>query len=74
RSIPFNDAAIFRIYQPEWFTIFLRWVYGYGFSLALWVAVIRSFLTRDTGKMLRYVLSSHTLQLPIIVPFYTTVL
>lgn len=74
RSIPFNDAAIFRIYQPEWFTIFLRWVYGYGFSLALWVTVIRSFLARDTGKMLRYVLSSHTLQLPIIVPFYTMVL
>jgi membrane-associated phospholipid phosphatase len=74
RSIPFNDAAFFRLYQPEWFTIFMRWVYGYGFALALWVAVIRSFMTRDAGKMLRYVLSSHTFQLPIIVPFYTTVL
>ncbi|GED12245.1 phosphatase PAP2 family protein [Aneurinibacillus migulanus] len=74
RSIPFNDAALFRVYQPEWFTIFLRWVYGYGFSLALWVAVIRSFLTRDAAKMLRYVLSSHTFQLPIIVPFYATIL
>jgi membrane-associated phospholipid phosphatase len=73
-TIPLNDAWFFRIYQPEWLTIFLRWVYGYGFSLALWIAVIRSFLARDTGKMLRYVLSSHTFQLPIIVPFYTTVL
>jgi membrane-associated phospholipid phosphatase len=74
RSIPFNDGAIFRVYQPNWLTVFLRWVYGYGFSLALWVAVIRSFVAKDVPKMLRYVLSSHTLQLPIIVPFYTTVM
>ncbi|BAU29257.1 PAP2 superfamily protein [Aneurinibacillus soli] len=74
RKIPFNNGAIFRLYQPEWFTIFMRWVYGYGFSLALWVSVIRSLMTRDLDKMLRYVLSSHTMQLPIIVPFYTLVM
>lgn len=74
RSIPFNDGSLFRLYQPEWFTVFLRWVYGHGFSLALWAAVIRSLMTRDLAKMLRYVLSSHTMQLPIIVPFYTLVM
>ncbi|GIM47410.1 PAP2 family phosphoesterase [Collibacillus ludicampi] len=74
RKIPFNNGAIFRVYHPEWLTAFLRWVYRYGFALALWVAVIRSFLAKDGRKMLRYVLSGHTLQLPLIIPFYMTIM
>jgi membrane-associated phospholipid phosphatase len=74
QKIPFNNGAIFRIYHPDWMTVFLRWVYRYGFALALWVAVIRSFLARDGRKMLRYVLSGHTIQLPLILPFYMTIL
>lgn len=73
-QIPFNDGALFRLYQPVWFTHFLRWVYEYGFVLAWGASVIRSFLLRDAGKMLRYTLSSHMIQLPIIVPFYAAVL
>jgi membrane-associated phospholipid phosphatase len=73
KSIPYNDGHLFRLYQPVLFTKFMRWVYGFGFSLALWICVIRSLLARDAKKMLRYVFSSHFFQLPIIVPFYTLV-
>ncbi|HYK72984.1 MAG TPA: phosphatase PAP2 family protein [Pseudoneobacillus sp.] len=73
-QIPFNDGALFRLYKPKLFTLFMRWVYDYGFILAWGASVIRSFLTRSAGKMIRYTLSSHMLQLPIIVPFYATVM
>ncbi|MCM3004063.1 phosphatase PAP2 family protein [Priestia koreensis] len=69
-SIPFNDGAIFRLYQPEALTIFMRWIYHYGFVLSWAAAVTRSFFTKNVGKMVRYTLSSHLLQLPIITPFY----
>jgi membrane-associated phospholipid phosphatase len=74
RSIPYNDGSIFRSYQPEPFTWFMRWVYDYGFILAWGAALLRSFLLRSTTKMVRYTLASHMLQLPIIVPFYTAIL
>jgi membrane-associated phospholipid phosphatase len=73
-QIPFNDGAIFRLYKPKPFTFFMRWVYDYGFILAWGASVIRSFLTRNVAKMIRYTLSSHMLQLPIIVPFYSAVM
>ncbi|MCL5046315.1 MAG: phosphatase PAP2 family protein [Actinobacteria bacterium] len=74
RSIPYNDAAIFRIYQASWLTYYMRWAYTYGFALVVWVPVIRSFFARDGRKALRYILSSHSLQLPIIIFFYNTIL
>lgn len=72
-SLPLNDGAIFRIYQPDWLTHFMRWVYSYGFSLTLWLAVIRSFGARSGRKMIQYTLSTHVLQLPIIFLFYMTI-
>ena len=74
RAIPYNDAAIFRIYQAPWLTYYMRWAYVYGFALVVWVPVIRSFFARDGRKALRYILSSHGLQLPLIIGFYNTVL
>ena len=74
RSIPYNDAAIFRIYQAPWLTYYMRWAYTYGFALVVWVPVIRSFFARDGRKALRYILSSHSLQLPLIIIFYNTIL
>lgn len=73
-AIPFNDAAIFRLWQPAWLTLLMRWSYSFGFAMIVWIAVIRSFFARDGYKALRYILSAHTLQLPLIVSFYNTVL
>jgi membrane-associated phospholipid phosphatase len=74
RQIPLNDGAIFRIWQPDWFTQYMRFVYATGFTLSLWAAIIRSFFAKDARKMVQYMISGHVLQLPIIVPFYMTVL
>lgn len=74
KHIPFNDGSFFRIWKPAWLTDYMRFVYATGFTLSLWAAVIRSFFTKDARKMVRYMLSGHVLQLPIIVPFYMTIL
>jgi len=72
-SIPLNDASFLWVWQPEWLTIFIGWVYWYGFALSFWTCMIRSFFTKDVMKMLHYAFAGFVLQTPLIVPFYNTI-
>jgi membrane-associated phospholipid phosphatase len=72
--IPLNDAAFMRVWQPRWLTEYMQWVYAYGFTLSYWICVIRAFFTRDVAKMGRYSLAGYLLQVPLILPFYNTIL
>lgn len=72
-SIPGNDAWMFRVWQPDWLTAYMRWVYTYGFALSFWICVIRAFFTKDVRKMAQYSLAGYLLQVPFILPFYNTV-
>lgn len=72
--IPLNDGWIFRLYHPMWLTWICRWAYSFGFAMIVWVAVIRCFFAKDGRKAIRYILSAHTLQLPLIISFYNTVM
>jgi membrane-associated phospholipid phosphatase len=79
RSIPYNDGDWLRRVPPfAWlqapvFTPWVRWVYAFGFALAVWGPVIRSFFARDAAKMLRYMLATHILQFALIMPFYALI-
>ncbi|MGZ4133753.1 MAG: phosphatase PAP2 family protein [Tumebacillaceae bacterium] len=73
KSIPFNDGAFLRFWQPEILVRFFGWVYWYGFTLSFWACMIRAFFTKDWKKMLRYALAGFVLQTPLILPFYNTV-
>ncbi|MGD8191914.1 phosphatase PAP2 family protein [Brevibacillus ginsengisoli] len=73
RSIPFNDGSLFRLWQPDWLTAYLKWAYRYGFALSFWICVIRAFFTKDVKKMGLYSLAGYLLQVPLILPFYNTV-
>jgi len=73
-SIPFNDAAIFRLWQPKWLTHYMQWVYGFGFALSYWICLIRAFFTKDVHKFGRYALAGYLLQVPFILLFYNTIL
>lgn len=72
-SIPGNDGWMFRVWQPEWLTVYMRWVYTYGFALSFWICVIRAFFTKDVKKMALYSMAGYLLQVPLILPFYNTV-
>ncbi|WP_157729505.1 phosphatase PAP2 family protein [Tumebacillus algifaecis] len=73
-SIPFNDAAWARVWQPEWLTNYLAWVYMNGFTLSYWICVIRAFFTKDVKRLALYSLAGYLLQVPLILPFYNTIL
>lgn len=73
RSIPGNDGWMFRLWQPDWLTAYMKWVYRYGFALSFWICVIRAFFTKDVKKMGLYSLGGYLLQVPLILPFYNTV-
>jgi membrane-associated phospholipid phosphatase len=73
-AIPGNDAAWLRIWQPPWLTSYMKAIYSSGFALSYWVCVIRAFFTKDVGKFARYSLAGYLLQVPLILPFYNTVL
>ncbi|WP_442601690.1 phosphatase PAP2 family protein [Paenibacillus sp. KN14-4R] len=72
-SIPFNDAAWMRIWQPKWLTHYMSWVYMNGFTLSYWICIIRAFFTKDVKKMGVYALGGYLLQTPFILVFYNTV-
>ncbi|WP_438444917.1 phosphatase PAP2 family protein [Gorillibacterium sp. sgz5001074] len=72
--IPLNDAAFLRHWQPHWLTRYMQWVYAYGFTLSYWICVIRAFFTKDVARMGRYSLAGYLLQVPLILPFYNTIL
>lgn len=72
--IPWNDAAFMRVWQPRWLTEYMQWVYAYGFTLSYWICVIRAFFTKDVARMGRYSLAGYLLQVPLILPFYNTIL
>ncbi|MDP4159832.1 MAG: phosphatase PAP2 family protein [Bacillota bacterium] len=73
RSIPGNDGWMFRIFQTPWLTDYFRWIYANGFTLPVLIPVFRSFLAKDSLKMIRYSLSAHVLQFILIFPFYLTI-
>lgn len=73
-SIPGNDAAFMRIWQPRWLTKYMQTVYMYGFTLSYWICVIRAFFTKDVKKMGLYSLAGYLLQVPLILFFYNTIL
>ncbi|KEO83515.1 phosphatase PAP2 family protein [Tumebacillus flagellatus] len=73
-SIPFNDGFFMRFWQPEWLTKYFSWVYMYGFTLSYWICVIRAFFTKDVKKIALYALAGYLLQVPLILPFYNTIL
>jgi len=70
-TIPFNDAAFTRFYQPEWLTELMQWCYGYGFAVSVTFCIMRSFFAKNAKKMIQYILATFFLQFPLIVPFYT---
>ncbi|MDF2669319.1 MAG: hypothetical protein K0R67_1625 [Paenibacillus sp.] len=72
--IPLNDAAFMHIWQPRWLTLYMQWVYDYGFALSYWIVVIRAFFTKDVQKFGRYSLAGYLLQVPLILPFYNMIL
>ncbi len=72
--IPGNDAAFMRVWQPWWLTRYMQWVYSYGFTLSYWICIIRAFFTKDVTKLGRYALAGYLLQVPLILPFYNTIL
>lgn len=73
RSIPGNDGWMFRVIQTPWLTDYFRWIYANGFTLPVLIPVFRSFLAKDSLKMIRYSLSAHVLQFILIFPFYLTI-
>jgi membrane-associated phospholipid phosphatase len=73
-SIPFNDGHFMRYWQPKWLTKYFSWVYMNGFTLSYWICVIRAYFTKDIKKLARYSLAGYLLQVPLILPFYNTIL
>lgn len=73
-SIPFNDGHFMRYWQPHWLTAYFSWVYMNGFTLSYWICVIRAYFTKDLKKLGRYSLAGYLLQVPLILPFYNTIL
>ena len=73
KSIPGNDGWMFRVIQTPWLTGYFRWIYANGFTLPVLIPVFRSFLAKDSLKMIRYSLSAHVLQFVLIFPFYLTI-
>lgn len=73
RTIPYNDGWIFRVIQTPWLTSYFRWIYANGFTLPVLIPVYRSFLAKDSLKMIRYCLSAHVLQFVLIFPFYLSI-
>jgi membrane-associated phospholipid phosphatase len=73
-AIPFNDGAIFRLWQPKALTWYFMWVYTNGFALSYWICIIRSFFTKDVKKIVSFALAGYLLQVPFVLVFYNTVL
>ncbi|MDF2961130.1 MAG: hypothetical protein K0S39_2865 [Paenibacillus sp.] len=73
-KIPGNDGALFRIWQPDWLTFYMKTVYAFGFTLSYWICIIRAFFTKDVKKFARYSLAGYLLQVPLILPFYNTIM
>jgi membrane-associated phospholipid phosphatase len=73
KLIPGNNGWMFRVIQTPWLTNYFRWIYANGFTLPVLIPIFRSFLTKDSLKMIRYSLSAHVLQFLLIFPFYLTI-
>lgn len=73
-SIPLNNGWFFRLWQPDWLTGYFQWVYLNGFTLSYWICVIRAFFTKDVKKLALYSMGGYLLQVPLILPFYNTIL
>ncbi|MBO9605015.1 MAG: phosphatase PAP2 family protein [Paenibacillaceae bacterium] len=73
-AIPLNDAAFLRVWQPKWLTRYFQAVYNAGFTLSYWMCVFRAFFTKDVTKLGRYSLAGYLLQVPLVLPFYQTIL
>ena len=73
KSIPGNNGWMFRVIQTPWLTSYFHWIYANGFTLPVLIPVFRSFLAKDSLKMIHYSLSAHVLQFVLIFPFYLTI-
>lgn len=73
KNIPYNDASFARIYETKWLDKFFTFVYNNGFVLPVVVPIYRAALCKDKRKMIRYILSAHTLQIFLISPFYAAI-
>lgn len=72
-SLPGNNGWMFRVIQTPWLTSYFQWIYANGFTLPVLIPVFRSFLAKDSLKMIHYSLSAHVLQFLLIFPFYLTI-
>ncbi|WP_206810135.1 phosphatase PAP2 family protein [Paradesulfitobacterium ferrireducens] len=72
QRIPLNDAAFTRVFQSQWFTLFMREVYANGFVLPALVPIYRAIIAKDLRKILKYLLAAHIFQVFLITPFYLT--
>ena len=70
KTMPWNNGWMFRVIKTPWLTAYFRWIYANGFTLPVLVPVLRSFLAKDSRKMMSYILSAHVLQFILIFPFY----
>lgn len=73
KSMSWNNGWMFRVIQTPWLTGYFRWIYANGFTLPVLIPVLRSFLAKDSRKMLHYILSAHVLQFILMFPFYLTI-
>ncbi|MHB1652778.1 MAG: phosphatase PAP2 family protein [Desulfitobacteriaceae bacterium] len=73
KSMSWNSGWMFRVLKTPWLTAYFRWIYANGFTLPVLVPILRSFLAKDSRKMLHYILSGHVLQFILIFPFYLTI-
>lgn len=72
--IPLNTGGWARWYTSPLLDKLMIWVYIHGFTLSLWLCIMRSFFAKSIKKMLTYALSGHLLQFPLILPFYNLLL
>ncbi|CAA7602510.1 Inositolphosphotransferase Aur1/Ipt1 [Acididesulfobacillus acetoxydans] len=72
KTMAWNNGWMFRVIKTPWLTAYFRWIYANGFTLPVLVPVFRSFLAKDSRKMVSYILSAHVLQFFMIFPFYLT--
>lgn len=70
KTMQWNNGWMFRVVKTPWLTAYFRWIYSNGFTLPVLVPVLRSFLAKDSRKMMSYILSAHVLQFVMIFPFY----
>ena len=73
RALPGNSGRFIWEHRTAGVTAFLKWIYLTGFDMVVWIPVVRALVALDPRKMVRYALSAHVIQFPLIIPFYTAI-